>query len=160
MFTFALYFYQLSSCYWHLFPGTKREQRCPSKNHGKLLDNILPQFLSIILVIGITLAMLSPQEINNLIGRQSGWIGMLIAAIIGSVTLIPGFVAFPLTAALYKNGGGLIQLAVFICTLMAVGVVTLPAEIKYFGLKVSIFRNSLAFIYSFIAAILMGVLLS
>jgi hypothetical protein len=43
---------------------------------------------------------------------------------------------------------------------MAVGVVTLPAEIEHFGLKVSIVRNSLAFIYSFIAAILMGVLLS
>ena len=124
----------------------------------KAVENIMPQFLSIILIIGITLAALSPQEINNLIGQQSGWIGMIIAAIIGSATLIPGFVA--LTAALYKSGGGLMQLAVFICTLMAVGVVTLPAEIKYFGTKISIIWNSLAFIYSFIAAILMGVLLS
>ena len=123
----------------------------------KAVENIMPQFLSIILIIGITLAALSPQEINNLIGQQSGWIGMIIAAIIGSATLIPGFVAF---AALYKSGGGLMQLAVFICTLMAVGVVTLPAEIKYFGTKISIIWNSLAFIYSFIAAILMGVLLS
>jgi len=123
------------------------------------LENIMPQFLSIFLIIGITLAILSPQDINNLIGRQSGWFGMLMASIIGSVTLIPGFVAFPLTATLYETGAGLMQIAVFICTLMAVGVVTLPVEIKYFGLKVSIIRNFLAFVFSFIVAILMeGVL--
>ena len=126
------------------------------KKSWKALENIMPQFLSIILIIGITLAVLSPQEINNLIGQQSGCIGMLIAAILGSVTLIPGFVAFPLTAALYKNGGGLMQIAVFISTLMAVGIVTLPVEMKYFGRKVSIIRNGLAFVYCFIVAILMG----
>ena len=159
MFTIALYLSAIVLL-WASFSRDKKRTKMSLKKSWKALENIMPQFLSIILIIGITLSMLSPQEINNLIGQQSGWIGMLIAAIIGSVTFIPGFVAFPLTAALYKNGGGLIQLAVFICTLMAVGVVTLPAEIKYFGLKVSIFRNSLAFIYSFIAAILMGVLLS
>jgi uncharacterized membrane protein YraQ (UPF0718 family) len=126
----------------------------------KALENIMPQFLSIILIIGITLAILSPQDINSLIGHQSGWIGMMVAAIIGSVTLIPGFVAFPLTAALYENGGGLMQIAIFISTLMAVGVVTLPVEIKYFGRKVSIIRNALAFIYCFIVAVLMGGLLA
>ncbi len=159
MFTMALY---LSAVVLLLasFSRDKKRTKMSLNKSWKAVENIMPQFLSIILIIGITLAALSPQEINNLIGQQSGWIGMIIAAIIGSATLIPGFVAFPLTAALYKSGGGLMQLAVFICTLMAVGVVTLPAEIKYFGTKVSIIRNSLAFIYSFIAAILMGVLLS
>jgi len=124
------------------------------------LKNIMPQFLSIILTIGIMLSVLSPQDINILIGRQSGWVGMVIAAIVGSVTLIPGFVAFPLTAALYKSGGGIMQLAVFITTLMSVGIITLPVEIKYFGLKVSIIRNILAFAFSFVTAILMGVFLT
>jgi len=126
------------------------------KKSWKALENILPQFLSILLIIGITLAILTPQEINILIGNQSGWMGMMVAAVIGSVTLIPGFVAFPLTAVLYENGAGLMQIVVFISTLMAVGVVTLPVEIKYFGRKVSIIRNGLAFVYCFVVAILMG----
>ncbi len=126
------------------------------KKSWKALENIMPQFLSIILLIGISLAILSPKEINMLIGQQSGWIGMWAAAIIGSVTLIPGFVAFPLTAAIYEQGGGLMQIAVFISALMAVGIVTLPVEIKYFGRKVSIIRNCLAFVYCFVVAILMG----
>ena len=66
---------------------------------------------------------------------------------------------FPLTAALYETGAGLMQIAVFISSLMAVGIVTLPVEIKYFGRKVSIVRNGLTFIYCFVVAILMrGVL--
>lgn len=56
----------------------------------------MPQFLSIILIIGVMLAILDPQIISKLIGQQSGYIGMIIAAIIGSVTLIHGFVTFPL----------------------------------------------------------------
>ena len=123
-------------------------------------ENILPQFLLIILLIGITLAVFDPEDIEILLGSRSGWIGMLAAAIIGSATLIPGFVAFPLTAALWEAGAGLTQIAVFICTLMAVGVVTLPVEIKYFGVRVSIIRNVLAFIFSFIAAMLMGEILT
>ena len=122
----------------------------------KSLENIMPQFLSIMLIIGIMLAILSPQEISGLIGQESGWLGMIIAAIVGSITLIPGFVAFPLTAALLKSGAGLMQIAVFISTLMMVGIVTFPLEKEYFGFKVAILRNVLAFAFSFIVAIVMG----
>ncbi len=142
------------------FSKDKKKTKTALIKSWKVFENIMPQFLSIILIIGVTLAVLSPEDINHLIGRQSGWIGMIVAAVIGSATLIPGFVAFPLTAALYQSGGGLMQLAVFISTLMAVGVVTLPVEIKFLGLKVSIFRNTLAFVFSFIVAVLMGVWLT
>ena len=158
MFTVSLYF-SATALLLASFIVNKKNTRMSLKKSWKALNNILPQFLSIILIIGITLAILSPQDISSLIGRQSGWFGMMMAAILGSVTLIPGFVAFPLTAALYETGAGLMQIAVFISAMMAVGVVTLPVEIKYFGRKVSIIRNVLAFIYCFFVAILMGGLL-
>jgi hypothetical protein len=40
-------------------------------------------------------------------------------------------------------------------TLMMVGVVTLPLEIKYFGKKAAILRNA----FNFIAAIIIGILI-
>lgn len=129
------------------------------KKAWKSFENILPQFLSILVIIGIMLAVLTPEMISKLVGQQSGWFGMLIAAIVGSITLIPGFVAFPLAAALLKSGAGFMQIAVFISTLMMVGIVTIPLEIKYFGKKAAILRNSLAFVFSFIAAIVIGVVL-
>lgn len=42
---------------------------------------------------------------------------------------------------------------------MMVGIITIPVEIEYFGKKVTIIRNLLAFIFSFIVAGVMGVIL-
>lgn len=78
---------------------------------------------------------------------------------IGSITLIPGFVAFPLAAALLKSGAGYMQIAAFVSTLMMVGIVTMPVEINYFGKKAAIIRNVGAFGFSLIVALVMGVVL-
>ena len=129
------------------------------KKAWKSFENILPQFLSILVIIGLALAILSPETITDLLGTRSGIWGVLGAAIIGSITLIPGFVAFPLAAALLNSGAGYMQLAAFVSTLMMVGIITIPIERKTFGLKATITRNASAFVFSFVVAIVMGVVL-
>ena len=141
------------------FLKNKQKTRMSLIKAWKAFENILPQFLSILLIIGIMLAILSPEVIASLIGKQSGLLGMIIAAAIGSITLIPGFVAFPLASALLKSGAGFMQIAVFISTLMMVGIVTIPVETKYFGKKATLLRNALAFVFSFIVALVIGVVL-
>lgn len=123
----------------------------------KAFENILPQLLTIFLVIGFALAIFPPETIRRLIGSESGFWGVLAAAVIGSVTLIPGFVAFPLAAALLKSGAGYMQLAAFISTLMMVGVITISIERKTFGMKATLTRNAAAFVFSFLVAVVMGV---
>lgn len=78
---------------------------------------ILPDFGTVLVIIGIMLTFLSPATISNLLGRESGTWGMLAAAAVGSVTLIPGFVAFPLAKSLLDCGAGIPQVAVFISRL-------------------------------------------
>jgi uncharacterized membrane protein YraQ (UPF0718 family) len=90
------------------------------------------------------------------LGANSGWLGFTIAAIIGSITLIPGFISYPLAATLLKQGATYAVVAVFMTTLMMVGIVTLPLEIKYLGKKAAIFRNVLNFVAAIIIGILMG----
>jgi uncharacterized membrane protein YraQ (UPF0718 family) len=53
---------------------------------------------------------------------------------------------------LIKNGASYPVIAVFITTLMMVGIVTLPLEKKFFGSKVAFTRNLL----SFIGALIIG----
>ena len=129
------------------------------KKAWKSFENILPQFLSILIIIGILLAVLSPEQISKLLGRESGWYGVLIAAVIGSVTLVPGFIAFPLAAALLKSGAGYMQIAAFISALMMVGIVTIPVEVEYFGKKAAAVRNIAAFVFSLFVALVMGVVM-
>ena len=126
----------------------------------KSFENILPQMLGMITSIGIIIALFSPDTISKIIGSSSGWLGVFIAAIIGSITLIPAFVAFPMAAILLQNGAGYMQISAFASTLTMVGILTLPLEIKFFGKKFTIMRNSLAFILSFFVAFVIGKVVS
>ncbi len=134
----------------------KKKTKMALKKAWKSLENILPDFLVVILLVGVLLAVISPEMIIKIIGPSSGWFGVVLAAIVGAITLIPGFVAFPTAAMLLQGGAGYMQIAAFISTLMMVGVVTMPVEIKYFGKKLTIYRNILAFIFSFIVAYIIG----
>lgn len=121
----------------------------------KSLENILPQFLAIIIIVGITLALLKPETISRVIGSKSGFFGIVISAFIGSIVMMPTFVAFSTGDMLLKNGAGLAQVAALVSTLTLIGIVTIPLEIKYIGKKAAIYRNILAFLFSFIVAFFM-----
>jgi uncharacterized membrane protein YraQ (UPF0718 family) len=141
------------------YAKSRQNTKLALKKAWKSFENILPQFLSILIIIGIMLAILTPEQISSMIGSESGWFGVIIASVIGAITLIPGFIAFPLAAALLKSGAGYMQIAAFISTLMMVGVVTMPVEMKFFGKKATLIRNAEAFVFSYIVAFVMGVFL-
>ena len=122
----------------------------------KSLDNILAPMLGIIAMVGIIIAFLNPESISVIIGDSSGLFGVLLASIIGSITLIPGFIAFPTAVILLQNGAGYMQLGAFISTLMMVGIMTIPIEKDYFGKKLTTLRNTSAFIFSFLVAFIIG----
>lgn len=134
----------------------KKKTKMSLKKAWKSFENIMPQFLVVILLVGILLAVLNTEVISKLIGSSSGWLGVVLAALIGAVTLIPGFVAFPTAAMLLQSGAGYMQIGAFVSTLMMVGIVTMPVEIKYFGKRLTILRNVIAFFFSFIVAYIIG----
>jgi len=125
------------------------------KKSWKMLFNILHPFLNILILLSIVLFFVPNSLIVNYLGANSGWFGFGIAAIIGSITLIPGFISYPLAATLLSQGATYAVVAVFMTTLMMVGIVTLPLEIKYFGKRAAILRN----VFNFIAAIIIGILI-
>jgi len=129
------------------------------KSGWKMFLKILPALLNILILVSIILYLLPSQTISHWLGRGSGFTGMAIAAIIGSISLIPGFIAFPLASLLLKSGVAYSVIAVFITTLMMVGVVTLPLEAKYFGWRVAILRNGLSFIGALFIGVIIGLLM-
>lgn len=122
----------------------------------RAFENILPQFIGIMILLGILLALLDPATIAVIIGAQSGWLGVALATLIGAVTLMPGFVAFPTAALLLAGGAGYMQIAAFVSSLMMVGTVTLPVEFKYFGKKAALLRNAFALVFSLVVAFVIG----
>ena len=138
----------------------KKKTAMSLKRAWRMFLNVLPQFLAILLLVGLLLAVLKPSIIYQIIGADSGFYGMLITALFGSVAFVPAIIAFPIAAELLRNGAGLMQIAVFISTLTTVGFVALPLEIRYLGKKTALLRNTLALLFSFVVAAVTGVVLS
>ncbi|OGC05147.1 hypothetical protein A2276_04300 [candidate division WOR-1 bacterium RIFOXYA12_FULL_43_27] len=127
------------------------------KRGGVMLLRILPALLLVVFLVSIFIYLVPEKVITGYLGSNSGAMGIVAAALIGSVSLIPGFVAFPLAGILISKGVSYTVVAVFITSLMMVGTLTLPLEIKYFGRKAAIMRNVLSFFGAIIIGLLMGV---
>jgi uncharacterized membrane protein YraQ (UPF0718 family) len=117
---------------------------------------LLPVLLFMLALVSIVLFLIPEKTLVRFMGKDAGIAGWMIAAALGSVALIPGFIAYPLCGILINRGVSYGIIAVFITTLMMVGIFTLPIEAKFFGWKISILRNVL----SFMGALLIGFLMT
>lgn len=126
----------------------------------KLFMKALPSFLSIILVMVVFLYFVPPENIVKVLSRGNEWLNVLVASIIGSVIIVPGFIAFPIAGILKDIGVSYGVLAGLTTSLMMVGVLTFPLEKKYFGKKFALYRNIASFVIVLIIAFVMGIVLN
>jgi len=124
---------------------------------AKRFINILPAFLIMLILISIVLFLVPDKVISNYLGTSNKFIGVLLASFFGSITLMPGFIAFPLCGILLKKGVAYMILAAFTTTLMMVGVLTYPIEKAYFGIKVTIIRNVISLFIALVVAVMIGI---
>jgi uncharacterized membrane protein YraQ (UPF0718 family) len=119
---------------------------------------ILPTILSVIILVSVLLYLIPEQKIAEWFGEESGAVTYLAAALVGAVSLIQGFIAYPLAGVLVDSGVAYPVIAVFITTLMMVGIMTLPVEMKYFGIRMALLRNALSLVFALIIGLSMGLL--
>lgn len=133
-----------------------QKTRAALKKAWKSCTGVLPLFFAILLCMGFLLSFVDEAVIQQAVGRESGMAGIVLSGVIGSVTLIPAFAAYPAAAELLRVTGGYAQITMLITSLMMVGLVTLPLECRFFGLKAAVWRNALGLAYSFALAVFMG----
>ncbi len=139
---------------------SKRKTKKAFKIAGKALLKSAPSLLTVLGIVGLTLGILTPETISRLVGAEAGFTATIVAAVIGAITLIPSLVAFPLAGSLLRSGATVMTISAFITTLVMVGVVTAPMEIKALGKKFTLLRNGLGFVAALGIAGIMGVFLS
>jgi len=138
------------------FIKDKEKTKLALKNGFKSFENIMPQFLFIIIIVSIVLSIVNPVTISNLIGPESKLPGITLSSIVGSITMMPTFVAFSTGDSLLKSGAGYAQVSALITTLTMVGVLTFSLEASYIGKKAAFYRNLIAFLFAFIVAFFVG----
>jgi uncharacterized membrane protein YraQ (UPF0718 family) len=141
------------------FFSEKQKTLAAMKKTKGMMGNMLGDMIGIILLIGLMLTLIPPETIRSVLGSANPCISTAFAALAGSITLIPAFVAFPLAGSLVDAGAGILPAVAFLTTLTMVGIVTLPLEKKEFGIKFALTRNMLSFGFAIGIAWVMGVIL-
>lgn len=120
---------------------SKKNMKVVLMKSTKQFFKLLPQVLFIMLFVGLSVTLISPEYIAKMLGQESGLKGILTAVAIGGVTLLPSFIAIPLGATIREQGAGFLQVAGFISALMGIGVATFSMEKKFFGFSFALYRN-------------------
>ena len=117
---------------------------------------ILPAFLMMLILVSVVLFFLPDEVIVAYLGIDNRFVGTFFASLLGSLTLMPGFIAFPLSGILLEKGVPYMVLSAFTTTLMMVGVLSYPVERAHFGARVTVFRNLLSFLIALVVAAATG----
>lgn len=120
---------------------------------------MLPSVITIMILIGLLLSILNKDLVSHIIGSNSGILGVILALFTGSIAVLPSFIAFPLGGALIKGGAGYTQVAALVSTIMAVSIVSLPMEIKYFNKKIALLRIAFTFLTCVIFTAVIGMVM-
>lgn len=115
---------------------------------GRMLLDLIPVFVVVILFMGGLNYFLNPQKAKKFLGKESGLKGWFFAILLGIISLGPIYAWYPLLKDLQAHGmkNGLI--AAFLYN-RAIKIPYLPVMVYYFGLEFVV----LLFIYMIIASI-------
>lgn len=134
----------------------KKKTKKSLKISLKKFTKILPHFLVMLIGVSISLYFIPDSIIIKYLGGKSTYQSAFLASLIGSLSIMPGFIAFPLGGLLVKKGVTYTVIAAFTTSLMLVGFISFPLEKKILGTKIAIIRN----IASYIIAIVVTVVIS
>jgi uncharacterized membrane protein YraQ (UPF0718 family) len=127
------------------------------KKAFKKFNAILSLFLMVMVAFALIVTFVPTELLQKYVGIESGIRGVALSLGLGSVSVLPGFAAFPLCAALKGEGIPYYIIAAFSLSLMNIGIVTFPLEKKFLGLSVAIIRNVIALIVCIIAVIIVKI---
>ena len=126
------------------------------KRAGKRFVSILGPLLLMLVALVIVLHLLPEETISTYLTQQNTFAGVLIGLFMGSVAMLPGFIAFPLGGLLRQAGVPYMVISAFTSTLMMVGFLTFPIERGYFGTRVALVRNVVCFGIAIAVALVTG----
>ena len=117
---------------------------------------VAPAFIQIVCMVSLILYFVPDEMIGTCLGAENRWVALSMGAVLGSLVILPGFIAFPLAAKLLHMGAAYMVISAFTTTVMMVGLATVPLERTYFGLKVTVIRNAIGLLIALAVALATG----
>lgn len=122
----------------------------------KRFMRIAPAFVVMLVLVAVVLYLLPEQTMLRTLSPENRWAAVGAALGVGSVSIMPGFIAFPLCGVFLERGALYMVLSAFSTTLMMVGVVTFPVEKSYLGGRLALIRNLTSLLIALAVAVATG----
>ena len=121
---------------------------------GNLLIQIVPLLIFAFLVAGMVQTLIPQEIISKWVGVESGFRGVLIGTLIGSLTPGGPFICLPIAAGLLRTGASVGTMVAFITAWSLLAVNRLPLEIGIMGWQFTLIRLACVFFFPPIAGLI------
>ena len=140
-----------------LFIGYQRgggEHILGLKAAGNILLQIAPLLIFAFIVAGMAQTLIPREMISRWVGVESGFRGILIGTLMGSLTPGGPFVTMPIAAGLLRTGASVGTMVAFVTAWSLVAVTRLPLEVGLLGWKFTLIRLACTFFFPPIAGLI------
>ncbi len=120
-------------------------------NALKTLYTIFPMLLAVIGLVGLFQTFVTPQMLQSLFSGAPLQ-DTLVGTLVGGVSVGQPFLSYIVGGELLKEGISLYAVTAFILSFVTLGVIQLPFEYSLFGLRFTLVRNLLAFVFALLIA--------
>ena len=142
---------------WH----TKgRDGFCEGLASAYKLLKIVLQIIPLALLAAMLVAEMIPAEvISELIGEDTGFVGLLIASVAGGLVPSGPFLSFPLAMSLFDSGAGQAQIVAFLTGWSVYAIYRIAVwELPLMGLRFTALRVAASLILPLVAGSLAGLI--
>ncbi|MCS7233545.1 MAG: permease [Synergistetes bacterium] len=121
----------------------------------KTYIELFPMVLSVAFLAGLISELLTSDLVKKIVGKESGFKGMLIGATFGALMVGPAYVFYPLFRDLIDKGASLRVIAATIGA-WAIRLQAVPLAVAILGFKFILFFNLLIFVYALVSGFVIG----
>ncbi|MFT7878934.1 MAG: permease [Sulfurimonas sp.] len=118
----------------------------------RTLYTIAPMLLAVVGLVGLFQTYITPEMIQSFFTGSTLY-DTLIGTITGAVSIGQPFISYIIGGELSTQGISLYAITAFILAFVTLGVVQLPLEYSLFGVRFTLVRNLLSFIFSILISL-------
>ena len=124
------------------------------KSSFRMLIEILPLLIFAFIIAGLVQTLLPRDLLSKWVGEESGFRGIIIGTLAGSITPGGPYVSLPIVAALLKSGASVGTMVAFLTGWSLWAIARLPMEIGILGWKFTLIRLTSVFVFPPIAGLI------
>ena len=130
------------------------------KSAGNLLLQIIPLLIFAFIIAGMIQVLVPQEMISKWVGTGSGFRGILIGTLVGSLTPGGPYVTLPIAAGLLRTGASIGTMVAFMTAWSLLAVHRLPLEVGMMGWQFTLIRLACTFFFPPIAGLIANKLFS